>query len=231
MGARPRAWPLTSLDRPRAITPCTGGTCLAFLLDAVVTTAQITSADWILDLGCGRARHAQWPSRPADSQHAGNVLPVLACDGNLPAISQLFGAGFGGHRRQRTALDGYRPRLRPGPATARPGGALVIISQGPPMWFADTSWASDLRAYLAQWVGSPLTGTCGTDREAVDERRARMEAHVSTVDLVEHSHENQIDLTYIAGHLLFGEATDNGARRAAAGVPVGSAARARRAPC
>jgi len=84
----------------------------------------------------------------------------------------------------------------------RPGGALVIISQGPPMWLADVRWARDLRAYLAQWVGSPLTGTCGTDREAVEERCVRMGAHgFSTVELVEHSYENEIDLTYVAGHL------------------------------
>ena len=84
----------------------------------------------------------------------------------------------------------------------RPGGALVIISQGPPMWLADFSWARDLHAYLREWVGGPLTGRCGTDREAVEERRVRMGAHgFSSVELVEHSYENEIDLTYIAGHL------------------------------
>ncbi len=193
------------------------------LLDAVVITAQITSADWILDLGCGTGQVAAVMSSrvggvlaidpEADmlsglrarltTEHTGNVLPVLASDSDLPAISQLFGARFGAvtianalHWMDTDRVFGQAGRL------LRPGGALGVISQGPPMWLADTSWARDLRAYLAEWAGSPLTGTCSTDREAVDERRARMEAHgFSTVELVEYSYENQIDLTYITGHL------------------------------
>jgi ubiquinone/menaquinone biosynthesis C-methylase UbiE len=193
------------------------------LLDAVVLTAQITSADWILDLGCGTGQvAAALASRVGGvlaidpepdmlgglrarltAEHVGNVLPVLASDGDLPAISQLFGARFGAviiasalHWMDADRVFGQARRL------LRPGGVLGVISQGPPMWLADTSWASDLRAYLAQWAGSRLTGTCGTDREAADERRARMAAHgFSTVELVEHSYQNEIDLAYVAGHL------------------------------
>jgi hypothetical protein len=70
------------------------------------------------------------------------------------------------------------------------------------MWLADSSWARDLRGYLAEWAGRPLTGACGTDREAAEERRERMRAHgLISVELVEHTYENDIDLTYIAGHL------------------------------
>lgn len=195
----------------------------ALLLDAVVTTAQITSADWVLDLGCGTGQVAAVLSSRVGgvlaidpepdmlcglrtrlaAEHVGNVLPVLASDGELPAISQLLGARFGAvtvanalHWMDTDRVFGQARRL------LRPGGALVIISQGPPMWLADTSWARDLRAYLAQWVGGPLTGTCGTDREAAEERRARMGAHrFSSVELVEHSYEIEIDLTYVVGHL------------------------------
>lgn len=193
------------------------------VLDAVVVTAQISSADWILDLGCGTGQVAAvLASRVGGvlaidpepgmlsglrarltAEHAGNVLPVLASDADLPAISQLFGARFGAvtvanalHWMDAGRVFGQARRL------LRPGGALVVISQGPPMWLADSSWARDLRVYLAEWAGSPLAGTCGTDREAVDERRARMRAHgFTTVELVEYSYENEIDLTYVAGHL------------------------------
>jgi ubiquinone/menaquinone biosynthesis C-methylase UbiE len=193
------------------------------LLDAVVLTAQITSADCVLDLGCGTGQVAAALAPRVGgvlaidpepdmlsglrarltAEHVGNVLPVLASDADLPAISRLFGARFGAvtvanalHWMDTDRVFGQARRL------LRPGGALGVISQGPPMWLADTSWARDLRAYLAQWVGSPLSGTCGTDRDAVDKRRARMGAHgFSTVELVEHSYENAIDLTYVAGHL------------------------------
>ena len=194
-----------------------------FLLDAVVLTAQISSADWVLDLGCGTGQVAAVLSSRVGgvlamdpepdmlsglrarlaAQHIGNVLPVLASDGDLPAISQLLGARFGAvtvanalHWMDTDRVFGQARRL------LRPGGALVIISQGPPMWLADTSWATDLRGYLAEWVDGSLTGTCGTGREAVDERRARMGAHAfSSVELVEHHYEVEIDLTYVAGHL------------------------------
>jgi ubiquinone/menaquinone biosynthesis C-methylase UbiE len=193
------------------------------LLDAVVRTAEITPADWVLDLGCGTGQVAAvLASRVAGvlavdpepdmltglrarltAEHVENVLPLLASDADVPAISQLSGARFGAvtvanalHWMETDRVFGQSRQL------LRPGGALVIISQGPPMWLADTSWATDLRAYLEQWAGRPLTGTCGTDREAAQQRRARMEAHgFGAIDLVEHSYETEVDLTYVAGHL------------------------------
>ena len=134
-----------------------------FLLDAVALTAQISSADWVLDLGCGTGQVAAVLSSRVGgvlaidaepdmlsglrarlaAEHVGNVLPVLASDGDLPAISQLLGARFGAvtvanalHWMDTDRVFGQARRL------LRPGGALVIISQGPPMWLADTSWAS-----------------------------------------------------------------------------------------
>jgi ubiquinone/menaquinone biosynthesis C-methylase UbiE len=68
-------------------------------------------ADWVLDLGCGTGQVAAvlW-SRVGGvlamdpepdmlsglrarlrAEHLGNVLPVLASDGDLPAISHLLG--------------------------------------------------------------------------------------------------------------------------------------------
>lgn len=193
------------------------------LLDAVMTTAGITSADWVLDLGCGTGQVAAVLSArvggvlavdPEPDMLGGlrarlaadrteNVLPVLASDASLPAIAQLLGAMFGAvtvanalHWMDTDRVFGQARRL------LRPGGALVVISQGPPMWLADSSWACDLRGYLARWVGGTLTGTCDTDREAAEERRERMRAHgFSSVELVEHTYENDIDLAYVAGHL------------------------------
>jgi SAM-dependent methyltransferase len=146
-------------------------------------------------LGGLRARLAAEPAE--------NVLPVLASDASLPAIAQLLGAAFGAvtvanalHWMDTDRVFMHARRL------LRPGGALAIISQGPPMWLADSSWASALRGYLAEWAGGPLTGTCDTDREAAEERRHLMRAHgFGSVELVEHTYNNDVDLTYIAGHL------------------------------
>jgi ubiquinone/menaquinone biosynthesis C-methylase UbiE len=193
------------------------------LLDAVAAAAGITLADWVLDLGCGTGQVAAVLSARVGgvlavdpepdmlgglrarlaAERAENVVPVLATDASLPAIAQLLGAVFGAvtvanalHWMDTDRVFGQARRL------LRPGGALVIISQGPPMWLADSSWARDLRGYLAEWAGAPLTGTCDTDREAAQERRERMRAHgFSRVELVEHTYENDIDLTYVAGHL------------------------------
>jgi len=195
----------------------------AILLDAVVDAAGITSADWVLDLGCGTGQVAAVLSPRVGgvlavdpepdmlgglrgrlaAEGAENVLPVLASDASLPAIARLVGAMFSAvtvanalHWMDSGRVFGHARRL------LRPGGALAIVSQGPPMWLADTNWARDLRSFLAQWAGGPLTGTCGTDRETAEERRERMRDHgFTSVELVEHTYENDIDLTYIEGHL------------------------------
>jgi ubiquinone/menaquinone biosynthesis C-methylase UbiE len=194
------------------------------LLDAVVTAAGVTLADWVLDLGCGTGQVAAALSGrvggvlavdPEPDMLGGlrarlaadrveNVLPVLASDASLSAMAQLLGARFGAvtianalHWMDADRVFGQARRL------LRPGGALVIISQGPPMWLADSGWSRDLRGYLADWIGGPLTGSCDTDREAAEQRRERMRAHgYSGVDLVEHTYENDIDLAYVAGHLF-----------------------------
>ncbi len=193
------------------------------LLDAVVATAGITLADWVLDLGCGTGQVAAVLSARVGgvlamdpepdmlgglrarlaAQRAENVLPVLATDASLPAIAQLLDAKFGAVTVANALhwMDTDRV-FRQARRLLRPGGALVIISQGPPMWLADSSWARDLHRYLAEWTGGPLAGTCDTDREALEERRDRMRVHgFSGVELVEHTYENYIDLTYVAGHL------------------------------
>lgn len=195
----------------------------AALFDAIVAATGLTQADWVLDLGCGTGQVAAvlaprvggvlavdpepdmlgcLRARLA-ADRASNVVPVLASDASLPAIAGLSGARFGAVTVANALhwMDAGRV-FRQSRHLLRPGGGLVVISQGPPMWLADTGWARDLRGYLAGWAGGPLTGTCDTDRDAAEERRELMRAHgFSRVQLVEHAYENQIDLTYIAGHL------------------------------
>jgi len=193
------------------------------LVDAIVTAAGITPADRILDLGCGTGQVAAVLSARVGcvlaldpepdmlrglrarltAEHVENVLPVLASDASLPAIARTFGPIFGAvtvaNALHWMDADHVFAQAR---LLLRPGGALAVVSQGPPMWLAEVSWAADLRAYLEQWAGAPLTGTCGTDRDALAARRARMARHgFGRVEPIEYRYENEVDLTFIAGHL------------------------------
>lgn len=47
----------------------------------------------------------------------------------------------------------------------RPGGALVIIGNGTPLWLQDITWSRTLRTFLERWLGIELVNHCGTDDE------------------------------------------------------------------
>jgi hypothetical protein len=87
-------------------------------------------------------------------------------------------------------------------ALLRVGGALIVISQGPPMWLADCAWSRELRAYLEKWTGGAVDAMCGTDRAALEQRaRGLRGCGYARVEVVKHTYENEVDLTYVAGHL------------------------------
>jgi hypothetical protein len=84
----------------------------------------------------------------------------------------------------------------------RVGGAPIIISQGPPMWLADSAWSQELRAYLEKWTGEPVRTMCGTDRATLDQRaRGLRGCGYERVEVFEYTYQNEVDLTYVAGHL------------------------------
>jgi SAM-dependent methyltransferase len=193
------------------------------LIEAAVRAVGLSDLDVALDLGCGtgqvtvplsRYTNAVLAVDPEPNMLAGlrarlaatevaNVLPVLAADRDLPVIATMSKASLGavtvGNALHWMDSAQVFAQCR---ALLRVGGALVIISQGPPMWLADCAWSRGLRAYLEQWTGGAVDAMCGTDRATLDQRaRGLRGSGFARVEVVEHSYENEVDPTYIAGHL------------------------------
>lgn len=193
------------------------------LIEAAVCTVGLTDRDVALDLGCGTGQVAVPLSRytnavlaidPEPNMLAGlrarlaaaeaaNVLPVLASDRELPVIATMFVASLGavtvGNALHWMDIAQVLAQCR---ALLRVGGALIIISQGPPMWLADSAWSRELRAYLEKWTGEAVDAMCGTDRAALDQRASGLRGcGYERIEVVEHTYENEVDLTYVAGHL------------------------------
>jgi len=132
-----------------------------------------------------------------------NVLPVLAADRDLVVIATVCGSSVGvvtvANALQWMDADRVFLQCR---RLLRVGGALIVISQGPPMWLSNSAWSRELRAFLARWTGGPLSATCGTDRATLERRALRLRrCGYEQIEVVEHAYENEADLTYVAGHL------------------------------
>ncbi len=193
------------------------------LIKAVVRAVGLTDREVALDLGCGTGQVAVVLSRyakavlavdPEPNMLAGlrarlaameiaNVLPVLAADRDLAVIAAIWGASL----RAVTVANALHwmdsaqvfAQCR---ALLRVGGALIIISQGPPMWLADSAWSRELRVYLEKWTGGAVRATCGTDRATLDQRaRGLRGCGYERVEIFGHTYQNEVDLTYVAGHL------------------------------
>ncbi len=133
-----------------------------------------------------------------------NVLPVLAADHDLTVIAKVCGRSLGVVTVANALhwMDGDHVLMQ-SRRLLRRGGALIIVSQGPPMWLSNSAWSRQLRAFLERWVGGSVSATCGTDHATLEQQRAPRlrRCRYAHVEVVEHAFENEVDLTYIAGHL------------------------------
>jgi ubiquinone/menaquinone biosynthesis C-methylase UbiE len=193
------------------------------LIEAAVCVAGLTASDVVVDLGCGTGQVAVPLSQHVASVLAAdpepdmltglrarlsaievvNVLPILAADRDLPGIATVCGNSVGavtvGNALHWMDADDVFLQCR---RLLRVGGALIIISQGPPMWLSNSAWSREVRVFLERWTGGPVNATCGTDRAALEERTLRLRrSGYEQTEVVEHAYENAVDLPYIAGHL------------------------------
>lgn len=156
------------------------------VVDAVVRGLGIGSEDVVLDLGCGtglltaplarRARLVLGVDPAADMlaiargdtqpELGGRLLFLLGADDDLPAVTELLGAGSVSALTVGQALhfiDAER-LFANARALLRPGGGIAVIANGTPIWQQDSDWSRALRDALDNWFGRPSRGTCGTDR-------------------------------------------------------------------
>lgn len=192
------------------------------LVDGVVGAVGLSEMDLVLDLGCGTGQLAIPLSRhvravlaldPEPDMLAGvharvaaagieNVVCVLAGDGDLAVVGDCVGSlTVVGVANALHWMDADQVFLR-SRELLRVGGGLVVISQGPPMWLQDSDWSRELRAFLEDWTGKSVGGSCGTDRATLEQRVDVLSGlGYERVEIIEHRYEVGVDVGYIAGHL------------------------------
>lgn len=158
------------------------------VIDVLVDAFDLNPEDLVVDLGCGtgqltlpiaskvravlgvdpepdmlrRARQA------ANEVNVSNVSWMLGADSDLPALGRLLGAesiaavtiGQALHWMDHDAL------FRSAAPLVRRGGGVAVVTNGTPLWLADTDWSRALRECLERWLGQKLTFACGTDEQS-----------------------------------------------------------------
>jgi len=92
-------------------------------------------------------------------------------------------------------------------ALLRPGGAVCIVTQGPPMWLGAAPWQLVIPRVLERRVG-PVSGTCRTDPGALAERVDIARRLGLTVQVATWTADHPVDSDWVLGHL--GSAMDPG---------------------
>lgn len=189
------------------------------VIDVLADAFELTADDLAVDLGCGTGQLAV----PLASR-VGTVLGVdPEPDMLAKAASEAGGSGVewivGTDRDLPTLLAG-----RPAPAAVtvaqalhwmdserlfaelrpvlRPGGGITVVTNGAPLWQQDAPWSRALRDVLAQWLGAPLTNTCGTAE--ADQERYRTQLRSAGYGVTERRlhYQDELDLDRIVGGTL-----------------------------
>ncbi len=189
------------------------------VIDSLVGSFGLTTDDVVVDLGCGtgqlalpiagrvRSVVAVDPEpdmllrarRAALERGVANVAWMIGSDADIPALGALVGDRRVGVVTIGQALHWMRHAelFRAVIPFLRPGGGVAVITNGTPLWLQDTAWSRALRGCLEDWLGSKLTGTCGTDD--ADQRRYRdsltaagYDVSVTTVDYTDELSADQI---------------------------------------
>jgi len=154
------------------------------VFDTLVDTFALTSADIVLDLGCGTGQLTlpmaervgavvgmdPEPDMLARAREVAprNVTWVIGSDRDVPALGALVGRRSLGAVTIGQALHwmNHRDLFRTLVPLLRDGGGVAVVTNGRPLWLQDNPWSVALREYLQQWLGTTLRTACGTDDAA-----------------------------------------------------------------
>lgn len=82
-----------------------------------------------------------------------------------------------------------------------PGGAIVVVYNGSPMWLHPQPWAVALRSVLEARLGR-LSGGDFTASALRDAEKAMRELGYASIELWERSNAVTIDVDFVVGHIL-----------------------------
>ena len=173
--------------------------------------------DVVVDLGCGTGQLAvrlqphcaaiigidPEPAMLAElrARQAPRVLCLLGDDQVLHQLGAMCGRSVGAvvvgnalHWMDEEAT------LTAAAALLRPGGAVAVITQGPPMWLGTVPSQVRVRQILQRSLGS-VTGNCRTDQSAVDERLATARALNLDAHIMSWHADHVVDVDWVLGHL------------------------------
>jgi ubiquinone/menaquinone biosynthesis C-methylase UbiE len=191
------------------------------VIDTLVGAFGLTGGDVVIDLGCGTgqltvpiARRVRAvagvdpePDMLARAQQAAaeqgirNASWLLGADTDLPALAALLGDRSAGAVTIGQALHwmAYRELIPALVPLLRPGGGIAVITNGTPMWLQDSPWSRALRSFLEQWLGSPVTGTCGTDDASQQRYRDTMTEAGLRITETRYDYSDELDFDHLLG--------------------------------
>lgn len=129
------------------------------------------------------------------------VVCVLGDDADLPTLAPFL-AGPVGAVVVGNALHWMDApvALRSCAELLRIGGAIAVLTQGPPLWLGDASWQMTVRQVIEERLG-PASATCGTDAATLNERVEVLKGLGLGVDIHTWRASYEVDADWVLGHL------------------------------